>query len=437
MLPSQDGEALRVKKAKKVRSVQATTRDRSRATRRPSRNGAQASHDRAQPFRLQPWLKIAIVAGLFAGLALSPKLWLSDRLYPLTPVLRFLTPIPAPFDAIFYAALLATLAAIAILARPAKLIGAFAVLAIVTALFDQSRWQPWFYQYLVMLIAVGWYYLDRDSHDDDHHPALNVCRLVVVCTYIWSGLQKANTDFMVRNFPFLVEPFTRSLPPPLVTVVNSFGILAPFIEIAVGIGLLTRRFRRYAIFGGIGMHTFILLAIGPLGLSYNDVVWPWNLVMISLLLILFWNRPNLSAREILWPRGAVLHRLALLLFGIAPALSFFNIWDSDLSSALYADIRNVPIIFVTDALAGRLPKEIQRSVYPTKQPGTKALNVWEWSTNELNVTIYPEPRIYKNVARYICSYAHDPSEVKLLIRRQRVLFAADKQVLYDCRGLSK
>ncbi len=69
-------------------------------------------------------LRIAIAGALFAGLALSPKLWISERVYPLTPVLTLLRPIPFPVDYILYGAMLAILAVIAVVARPAKLIAA-------------------------------------------------------------------------------------------------------------------------------------------------------------------------------------------------------------------------------------------------------------------------------------------------------------------------
>ena len=231
-------------------------------------------------------LRIAIAGALFAGLALSPKLWISERAYPLTPVLTLLRPIPFPFDYILYGALLAMLAAIALAARPAKLIGAFVFLAIAVAMFDQSRWQPWFYQYLIMLIAVG--LCDRTQ-------ALNTCRLVVVCTYFWSGLRKANGDFVHNVFPFMIGPLAGIVPLQL-------GFIAPLFEMAIGVGLLTRRFRTYEIYAAIAMHGFILLAIGPLGQSSNSVVWPWNVAMIGFVIILFWKRPEISGGGISYGR---------------------------------------------------------------------------------------------------------------------------------------
>ncbi len=363
-------------------------------------------------------LKIAIAAALFAGLALSPKLWLSERVYPLTPVRAVLRPIPAPLDYILYGAMLAMLVAIALVQRPAKLIGAFVALAVAVAAFDQSRWQPWFYQYLVMLIAVGL-----------RKQALDVCRLVMVCTYFWSGLQKANLEFVHNVFPFMMGSWAGVVPAWI-------GFVAPLVEVAIGVGLLTRRFRTYAIYGGIAMHGFILLAIGPLGSNSNSVVWPWNIAMICFLLILFWNEPELSAREILWPR-IVYQGVVLVLFGILPALSFFNLWDGYLSSALYSGVRNTGVVYVSDALKGRLPKEIVAHVYPSNKAGTGILILRDWSMGELNAGIYAEPRVYKSLGRYICSYTGDASEMKLWIKQTNVLFSADRQESYDCAALGK
>jgi hypothetical protein len=362
-------------------------------------------------------LKIALAAALFAGLALSPELWLTARVYPTIPVLPFLS-IPPPLDYILYGAMLAMLLAIAVLPRPAKLIWLFAGLAIAVALFDQSRWQPWFYQYLIMLIAVGLGGGDR---------ALNTCRLVMVCTYFWSGLQKTNGDFIHNVFPFMTGSMGA--------ILNPLAFTAPLIEIAIGIGLLTRRFRTYAIYGGIAMHAFILLAIGPFGRSSNSIIWPWNVAMICFLIILFWQS-DVSPNAIVWPSAGIYQRVVLVLFGIAPLLSFFNLWDGYLSSALYSGVRNSGVVYVTDTLRDRLPKEITAHIYPSNKAGTSILILRDWSMSVLNAGIYPEPRIYKSLARYICTYTHDPSEMKLWIRQAHVLFAPDIQVSYDCPALT-
>ncbi len=55
------------------------------------------------------------------------------------------------------------------------------------------------------------------------HAALNTCRLVVVCTYFWSGLQKANGDFIHNVFPFMLGPLAGIVPLQL-------GFFAPLIR---------------------------------------------------------------------------------------------------------------------------------------------------------------------------------------------------------------
>ena len=379
-------------------------------------------------------LKIATAAAMFAGLALTPKLWLGERIYPLTPAMPFLGSIPAPMNIAMYAALLILLALIAIVSRPAKFIGVFAALAIALALFDQSRWQPWFYQYLIMLGALAWYY--RHPNADDDHPALSACRLVIVCTYFWSGVQKLQSGFINLIFPWMIEPFTKMVPHAVGKTMDSMGIIAPFVEIAIGVGLLLPRLRRHAIFAAIGMHAFILLALGPLGRNYNSVVWPWNIAMVVFLLLLFWKKSSLPARSILQPRGAY-HALALLLFGFAPALSFFDLWDKDLSCAMYTGPRYAPRFYVTNALADRLPKQILEHVYLSPTPGTNMISPFDWALAETNAAIYPELRIYKSLGKRICSYAHDPSEMRLVVQRQHVLLSPDREDTYTCPDLTK
>src|SRR4051794_19909880 len=90
---------------------------------------------------------------MIAGLLLSLRLWLSSRFYPQAPVFARLHPVRPPFDSIVLGAMIALLIWAAIASRPAKAIAGFLALAATYTLFDQSRLQPWFYQYALMLGA--------------------------------------------------------------------------------------------------------------------------------------------------------------------------------------------------------------------------------------------------------------------------------------------
>lgn len=72
---------------------------------------------------------------------------------------------------------------------------------------------------------------------------MNALRLIVVSTYLWSGLQKLNAGFFEDVFPWLIEPMTVLLPGFLEGSLRPAAIAVPLIEAAIGVGLLTRSLR--------------------------------------------------------------------------------------------------------------------------------------------------------------------------------------------------
>jgi hypothetical protein len=369
-------------------------------------------------------LRIGLLLGLVAGLALSPKLWVSSRYYPLTPVLPLFKPLPYPTDYAVYFALIALLLVLCVAPRRAVFAGAFALIALL-ALQDQSRWQPWFYQYVLMLLAIA---LAGNKREID---ARNACRLIVAATYFWSGLAKLNPNFIDNFFPALVIPVVGAKPGPAQWVIHDLGFVAPLFECALGVGLLMRRFRNAAVCGAIAMHVFILIALGPWGRNFNAVIWPWNLAMIAFLWMLFLQRKDdPAARDILLARGFAFHQIVLVLLAILPALSFLNLWDHYLSSALYSANRNAGVIYFDDAVFYRLPEPMDDYV-TDESPDRNSLNINNWSFDELNVPSYPEVRIYKNVARSICRLG----DVELVINHKLALINSVGRTTYRCTDL--
>ena len=87
----------------------------------------------------------------------------------------------------------------------------FLGIVVVFCLLDQTRWQPWVYQYGFLLAALALFSWDSDDIDGQKR-TLNVARLIVATTYIFSGLQKLNLNFINYDFPWIVEPITNALP---------------------------------------------------------------------------------------------------------------------------------------------------------------------------------------------------------------------------------
>ncbi|HKD86034.1 MAG TPA: hypothetical protein VKB58_14875, partial [Terriglobales bacterium] len=193
-------------------------------------------------------VKTTVVAGLAAGMLLSPKLWVSTRFYPLVPVYHWLPRIAYPLDYLCYAALLLLLGAVAFAAKPRIYIVTFVTFMGLYALLDQTRWQPWAWQYWLMLIALGCY----SSKPDDltgQRDALNICRLIMGCTYFYSGFQKLNADFVSYGMPWVLGTVHAHIPG-----LKYIGWITPFIEVSIGLCLLTRRFRIIGVINGIIMH---------------------------------------------------------------------------------------------------------------------------------------------------------------------------------------
>jgi len=364
------------------------------------------------------YLRIAIVAGAFAGMILSHRLWVSTRAYPLTPVFPFLKAIPSPFDYVLFAAALLALALSAVTPR---LISIFAALAVVLAVYDQSRLQPWFYEYVFLLLGVAF-------------ASPNACRLIVASTYIWSGIQKMNAGFIGDVFPWMLEPFLRHLPNSAQGMVHPLATLAPFVELGIGIALLGRKFRVMGVPAAVAMHVFILFALSPWGQNYNYVVWPWNIAMAAIVVILFW-KSNETVKQILWGEGPF-HIAALLLFTLAPALSLYGGWDHYLSAAMYTSNTNRGIIFFHDKMLERLPDGIA-DYARVETPELDSIDIAEWSAGELHVPPYPELRIFKNIARKVCEYAEGPTDVRLSITSKSTIGKSITSTSYTCAALNK
>jgi hypothetical protein len=330
--------------------------------------------------RLAP-LRLALAAGLVAGLLLSPNLWVSTRAYPLTPLWDLVPPLPYPADYALFGLFVALVAGAGV-TRGRKmgwLAAGTLALAAFFVLEDESRLQPWFYQYSFMLAAFWLYGWCRIGTSD----ALNACRLIVAATYFWSGLQKANAGFFEVTYPWLVEPLTSWLPDWAVSALLSGAYAVPVVEAVIGLGLLTRRFRNPAVVGALLMHAFIMLCVGPLGSDHNTVVWPWNFAMSAFVLILFWRAPD-EPSTILEPGrnlspGSALRAAVLVLFAFLPLFNFFGLWDSYLSSSLYSGASKQAYVLVWDG---------------SRWQGTGIANLaWQ----ELNTPAYPEERIFKSV----------------------------------------
>jgi hypothetical protein len=374
-------------------------------------------------------LKATVLAAFCIGLSMSSVLWIGPRSFPLVPVVPASAEIESLAAIVLYCALF-TLAAAALIARwPRWFIAAFLGIMLVFCLEDQTRWQPWVFQYGLLMAVIALVPLDGPA---SQLRALNLGRLIVAFTYIFSGLQKINSNFMFVDFPWLVQPVT-ALFPPAGKLVPMFGALAPFVQVAFGIGLLTRRWRRLSLVAAVAMHVFILTMFGPFGHNWNNVVWPWTAAMAAFDVILFSGTSEFTWPDVFATRRDPLHVAALALFAVLPVLSFFNLWDSYLSAALYSGNLTEAQIYISDAGMASVPAAVRTRTVHTS-PNTNVLNIQRWAIEDLNVMPYPETRAYKAIGRSVCRDVRAPGQLVLIVHEQR-LFGSKEEAAFQCPEL--
>ena len=365
------------------------------------------------------WLKNTVILVFCIGLWMSRPLWIGPRSFPLAPVSSLFPVIGDAVAVALYVALFVLAAAALVAPKPGWLIAAFLAIMAAFCLTDQTRWQPWVFQYSLLLGIMALHSWNGADADGEKR-TLNILRLIVAFTYIYSGLQKINLNFMENDFPWLVQPITNPFP-ATAPFLHAVGMAAPFVQVAFGIGLLTRRFRRASLIAAVAMHLFILTMFGPMGLDWNNIVWPWTAAMAIFDVLLF-SGAEFSWREIVWGGRDPRHLAAVVLFAILPALSFFNLWDSYLSSALYSGNLTEAQIYLSDAGKAALPAAIAARVVHTS-PDTNVLNLQRWAIEDLNVTPYSETRVYKAIAKGVCGNLRDPNQLVLIVREQRMFFS--------------
>jgi hypothetical protein len=369
-----------------------------------------------------------LAAAFLLCLGLSWKLWISSRLYPLVPLFGLLPPLPSPFDHLALAAVVGLLAGIVVWPRATPLI--VAVVVMLSALFaqDQSRLWPSFYEFFILfLLLLSW---RPDGGEGESQRLLAGMRFVVAAVYFWGGVQKLTPHFFHEEFPWFIQPLT-DLVPVAAPCVPALAVAAAIGEVMIGVGLLTRRCRSFALGEALVMHAIIFVCIGPIRGNWNDAAWMWSLATAALAWVLFYDAPPFSFRTMFaapW-RRSLPQMLAVALVGVAPVLNNVNRWDSAMSFNVYTgNVTTAAIVLPADAV-GRLPPEVAAHV--TLQGAGALLDVNAWAREEFSGGAYPETRIFRAVFRMICGLVPDRS-LRLVIIEKASWSAPKTQRMEAC-----
>ncbi len=322
---------------------------------------------------------------------ISWKLWLANRTFPLVPAFNFLQIVPPFVNLLLYIGSIVLLSLVVIKPKQFNLLPILIILEILSCLLDQNRWQPWEYQYVFMLFIL---WVNRS----DDKKALFILLAVFCSIYFYSGLQKVNPHFIkqvwghtiLNNFLHLSANIAQQ--PKLLRL----GYSIPLLEMLLSIGLLLKKSRKIAIYILLIMHIFILLFIGPLGLYYNIIVWPWNMAMIVFLLIFL--KQNINTPNIATLISSKLNLLILVVWIVLPIVNFWGYWDFYFSSSLYSCRIDICYIELDNPDKNFELKNFYRKKNATDTVTKKEIILLQdWAFKELNTPPCPQVRVYKKI----------------------------------------
>jgi len=268
------------------------------------------------------------------------------------------------------------------------------------------RLQVWFYFYGLILFLFLW------KQNISVELLTFTLRGVVAGVYCWSGLHKFNIYFVEDIFPWLMEPLDclfPSLPPEL-----AYG--AGGVELLIGLGLLFRPLRDGLVVASFIFHGIILGLLGPLSHDWNKVVWPWNLVMPLLVLLLFFNTKKLNLNNRFFRlRSFPAGLLVLFLVWILPAFNYIGFTPEQLSFKMYAGSQPEMVLYYgeTDrhlfdphpAIHGTLPPETM----PRYRVVLDDVAFAEWGT-----PLFTTPATARKMAKQFCQRMQRPEEGGIL-----------------------
>jgi uncharacterized membrane protein YphA (DoxX/SURF4 family) len=362
----------------------------------------QASTDREYVRDRANIVRITCVAFLVT-LLLSWRAYIpSLRIFELSPVIEILGSVPVWVDWILLILNFGCLGWLVIKPlQPEPAVGVL-VCTVFWVLQDLLRFQPYTYMYFFTIWLTVFF---KSS-------SIDALKIMVASVYVWGGLHKINATFFLKLFPGLIEPFYTFPKEPslLAAFVALVMFLVPIFEATIGLLVLfSLHQRRLAIHMAFIMLVVVLICLVSDGYQGNIIVWPWNIYLFLLILILCYKPA--SADEQRRFRFDTPTCATIALFSIAPALVLFGWWHSYPAFKLYSgNTKRAVVMFAQEEDVTLLPDHLSQWV-----GRAHTLSLVDWTTHEFELVVYPEPYVFRRGAEGLCPYLRERHNAALRI----------------------
>jgi hypothetical protein len=324
------------------------------------------------------------------------------RIFAFSPVIEVLGSAPVWVDWIILILNIGCLGWLVI--KPLQRAPAFGVLActVLWVLQDLLRFQPYTYMYFFTILWAV-FFTSR---------SIEALKIMVASVYVWGGVHKINATFFLSLFPEFIEPlYTFPKEPSLLAaLIVLVMFLVPLFEAMIGLLLVFfPRQRRLTTGMAFLMLVVVLTSLGLDDDPWNLIVWPWNIYLFLLVLMLL-SKPAS-------PEATVRFRLdtptlaTIVLFSVAPAFALFGWGHSYPAFKLYSgNTKSAEVIFSQDEDMTLLPNNLGQLVGRARR-----LPLVDWTAHEFGLVVYPESYVFRRGAKGLCPYLSDRHNATLRI----------------------
>ncbi len=352
-------------------------------------------------------IKIVTAVFMLTGLLMTFKVWTLQHDFPVIKVLDVLPAMGTIITLItFIVLLLATTGSV--FWHNSKLYSLIILLSIILLSQDYMRWQPWVYMYLLIFFIVSY------EKKENRQKIVWALQLLLAGIYFWAGAHKVNPYFR-NTLPLDIAQtlgiWFEGLRPAIIYKITYVGYLIPIIEIGIGVGLLFKKYRYYALIAATITHVFIIIFQAPHGFDYFGIVYPWNVAMLLIIWLLFYGDTTIiSIREI---KKSLLLKGIILLVWLLPALNIWGLWHNYTAFKLYTGNDRYLFAIVNKADLNNSLKPLKPYRFEVyKQLNTqfnlseneKIISFYHWAINTYHLPLNLNNATQKQLIKYIENY---------------------------------
>lgn len=386
-------------------------------------------------------ISVLIIITFFVQVIISKELWIpSEREFPVVSFFSWLPLSLGKTVDIFLLVVMAT-SIVVLLLKPEqkKSLLLFIIPGLFLVLEDVTRLQPWFYLYLIMLLILSF------EAKIGKEKVIQFLQWTLIALYFWGGFNKFTIAFAWEVFPWFTTPMgigesyhlgfhnLNTFPLPSANYVAYF---IPVFEISIPFLLFFKKTRLIGLVFILATHLFSLYAIGPWGHNWNQIVWPWNILMPILSFILFFDK-NIIA-SIQQQKELVKSKVGLVLIAFLfflPLIGFWGYWDKGLSFHLYSGNANEMEFYFSGYDEGLAKSSMATHLYYDKNTDFSLMKVESWAIEELGAPMYGTPRHMKRIGKHLCNCLDNPDNGGIMILERNGFYSKQDTTLIPCNEL--